>query len=125
MPQGENPFCQTAERRCRMVIRKALTHKQKNSHFHGSNCTNNPAIRLPNVAPMGAVAPKKPTVMFRVLPGGNVIVSKAIAFGTIRAPPIPLRARMTDSVITLLMKPETRWKMTQITAAATTVFLWP
>jgi hypothetical protein len=98
---------------------------KQNSHFQGSNCTKNPGRRLPIVAPTGAVAPKNPTVMFRIFPGGNVIVSRAIAFGTMKAPPIPLRPRITDKVTTLFMKPETKLKVTQNIPATTTVFLCP
>ena len=63
-----------------------------NSHFHGVSSARRPASKAPNHPPTGAPAPKNPRLRLRILPGGSVVPMIAIAFGTIIAAPIPLKA---------------------------------
>lgn len=101
------------------------TYKKKNIHHHGASCPKSPENILPPAAPTGAIAPKSPTEILRTLPGGCVIVRRAIAFGTTKAPPKPLRARIMLSEMTLRMKPAISWNRTQMKPAMTKAFLWP
>lgn len=64
-----------------------------NNHFQGSNCVNRPANTGPNPPPIGAAAPKKAILKFRIFPGGKVVAMMPIAFGRIRPAPIPVNPR--------------------------------
>lgn len=68
-------------------------------------------MRAHPAAPIGAMAPKKATVMFRILPGGTLIVRRARALGTMNAPPIPVKALITQTEIKLVMNPVTSEKI--------------
>lgn len=81
-------------------------YRKKKSHHHGVSCPKKPGNTLPPAAPIGAIDPNKPIDKLRIRPGGNLIVNRAIAFGRIKPPPMPLMARITLSVTTLRMKPE-------------------
>jgi len=101
------------------------THRKKKSHFQSTSWTRRPGRTLPPDAPMGAIAPKRATDMFRIRPGGNVMVRRAIEFGTIIPPPIPVRARSVQSAMKFLVKPDTSENNTHHTPEIVTMFLCP
>jgi hypothetical protein len=91
--------------------------RKKNSHFHGVSCTKNPA----NIPP--PAAPKNATVIFRIFPGGKLIVRRAIALGTTNAPPMPVRALITHMAVKFFMNPVTSEKITHQIPAPSSIFL--
>lgn len=101
------------------------TYKKKNSHHQGSSWPKKPGNMEPPPAPTGAMAPNNPTQIRRPMPGGNDVVSRAIAFGTMMPAPTPLRARITIIVGTVRINPEMRLNRTYMAPPMTKTFLWP
>jgi hypothetical protein len=71
------------------------------------------------------MAPKKATVIFRIFPGGTLMVRRARALGTMNAPPIPVKALITQTEIKVVMNPVTSEKIVHQTPAARSTLLCP
>lgn len=58
-------------------------------------------------------------------PGGNVMVRSASEFGTMKAPPIPVKALRVQRAIKLLVNPDASVNITHQTPATMSTVLWP
>jgi hypothetical protein len=63
--------------------------------------------------------------MFLIFPGGNVIVRSARVLGTMNPPPMPVKARMTQSAMKLSENPDAIEHMVHHVDATTIIFLCP
>jgi hypothetical protein len=85
-----------------------------------------PIRRHPRVPPTGAAKLNKPSVIFRIFPGGKVIPIIATTFGNTKAAPIPLQALAMAKVIILpVQKPLISDQRAHHAPPTITIFLWP